>query len=55
MAARRFVEVADEEINCCKENASFSNNHLCNYTETTIHLRLGEYRRKKDESPILTS
>ena len=44
MAASRFVEVTDEEINCFKENAYFSNNHLCNYTKTIIHLRLGEYR-----------
>ena len=35
MAASRFVGVTGEEINCFKENASFSNDHL----------RLGEYRR----------
>jgi len=45
MAAGPFVEVTDEEINCFKENAYFSNNHLCNYTKTIIHSRLGEDRR----------
>ena len=34
MAASHFVDVIDEEINnnyCFKENAYFSNNHLCSY------------------------
>ena len=44
MAASRFFKVTDEEINCFKENAYFSNNHQCNYSETIIHLRLREYR-----------
>ena len=44
MAANRFVELTDEEINCFKENAYFSNGHLCNYIKTIIHLRLGEYQ-----------
>ena len=42
MAVSRFIEVTDEEINCFNENVYFSNNHLCNYTRTIIHLRLGE-------------
>ena len=29
MAASRSVEVTDKEINCVKENAHFSNDHLC--------------------------
>ena len=45
MAAGRFVEMTDEEINCFKENAHFSNNHQCNNTKTVIiQLRLGECR-----------
>ena len=44
MATSGFVEVTDEGVNCFKENADFSNNQLCNYTETIIHLKLGEYR-----------
>ena len=44
MAASRFVEVTDEEINSFKENAYLSNNHLCNYSRTVIHLRLDQYR-----------
>ena len=44
MAARRFVEVPDEEINFFKENAYLLNNHLRNYTKTIIHLRQGEHR-----------
>ena len=43
MPVRRFVEV-DEEINCFKENAYFSNNDLLNYTKAIIHLKLSEYR-----------
>ena len=44
MATSRFVEVTVKEINnCFKENAYFSKNHLCNYTETIIHPRFGEY------------
>ena len=37
MAASRFVEVTDEQISCVKENAYFSNNHLCNYTKTNTN------------------
>ena len=46
MAASRFVEVTDEDINCFKENTYFSNNRdrLCNHTKTIIHLRLDKYR-----------
>ena len=44
MAASRFVELTDEEINCLRETAYFSNNHQHNYTKTIICLRLGEYR-----------
>ena len=45
MAASRFVEVIDEEINCLKQNAHFSNNHQSNNTKTLIiQLRLGECR-----------
>ena len=43
MAASRFVDVTDEEINSFKENAYLLNNHLCNYTRTMIHLGLDEY------------
>ena len=42
MVSSSFVEVIDEEINCFKENAYFSNNHLCNCTKTMIHLAFGE-------------
>ena len=37
MATSRFAEMTDEKINCFKENASFSNNYLCNYTKTIIY------------------
>ena len=47
MTASPFVKVTDEEINCFKENAYFSNNHLCSYTKTIIDLMLVEYRWKK--------
>ena len=50
MAASRFVEVTDEEINCFKENAYFSNSHLCNYIKTIVYPRFGEYRRIKISS-----
>ena len=30
MAASRFVEVTDEEINCFKEDVYFPKNQLCN-------------------------
>ena len=35
--------MTDEEINCFKENAYFSNNHPYNYTKTIVHRRRGEY------------
>ena len=39
MAASHFVEVTDKEINnCFKENAYFSNDHLCDYMYTKTKL-----------------
>ena len=43
MPASRLVEVTDDEINCFKENAKFSNNHLdVKNTKTIIHLAFGD-------------
>ena len=47
MATSHFVEVTDEEINCFRESAYFSNNHVIDVIIlkqlfTNIHLAFGE-------------
>ena len=45
MAASRFVEVSDKEINEIKMNSDQKNKkNLCNNTKTIIRLRFGDYR-----------